>query len=204
MKKNKTSLNLKKVIAIILITLIFIGTVFFAGTQYATHKENTKINSTLIKNELKSVKELITTEYSYSKVGKYENSLDLNGWQIPLSQKSFLLTYTGNIKLGVDLDKAKIAIQGDTININLPPISITENTIDEESIEIYDESNNLFNPIKIEDYKNFAIQQKEEAQQDAIDKGLYQQAQQKTVEAITSLINIIQEEYTVNITFEEE
>ncbi|MFQ9072878.1 MAG: hypothetical protein ACLR43_09220 [Faecalibacillus faecis] len=44
------------------------------------------------------------------------------------------------------------------------------NEIDENSIEVYDESKNVFNPISINDYATFAKKQKEMVAEEAIRK----------------------------------
>lgn len=200
-KKRKLSTKIKWFFLVLILLIL----VFFAGIIYAkkSSTDETKVTSTLIQNQIQQISELVTTDYSYTKIGKFENSLDLNGWQIPLTQKTFILTYSGNIKLGVNLEKTKVDITKDTIKIELPAVEILENTIDEESIEVYDESNNLFNPIQIEDYKTFALKQKDEAKEEAIENGLYKQAKKKTKKAIRAFISNIQEDYKVEITFKE-
>lgn len=41
-----------------------------------------EITSTLIQNRIEQASGLVTTKYHYTKVGKFENSLNLNGWSI--------------------------------------------------------------------------------------------------------------------------
>lgn len=194
----------KKLILMIVIILLISASLFFAGVHYASNSKDPQIDSTLIQNELKEVSELITTDYSYSRIGKYKNSLDLNGWKVPLTEKNFILTYSGHIKLGVNLEQADIHMKNTTIEILLPPVTVLTNIIDEESIEVYDESNNIFNPIQIEDYKNFTIKEKEEARKEAEEKGLYQQAQEKTISSIKTLLHPLEDKYTIDIQFKEE
>ena len=63
--------------------------------------------------------------------------------------------------------------------------------IDENSIEVYDESKNVFNPISINDYATFAKKQKEMVAEEAIENGLLSEAATKTQDAIKKYLNAI-------------
>ena len=90
--------NLKKVLFVVVFILIaFVGGMFFANKQ--TEPE---ITSTLIQNRIEQASDLVTTKYHYAKVGKFENSLSLNGWSIPLTNKYFILTFEGEIQLNLE------------------------------------------------------------------------------------------------------
>lgn len=141
--------NFKKILFILICILIaFIGGMFFMNKQ--TEPE---ITSTLIQNRIEQASDLVTTKYHYTKVGKFENSLNLNGWSIPLTNKYFILTFEGEIQLGTDLSKANVEINDSTIHVTVDKPAVISNSIDESSIEVYDETKNIFNPISVSDYK---------------------------------------------------
>ena len=98
----------KKAIGGIIAILLCIVAIFFAGMKFADGKENDKITSTTIRNQLTEINELAVYSYDYSKVGKFSNKLSFNGWDIPLTQKNFIVTYDGTIKAGINLDEAKV------------------------------------------------------------------------------------------------
>ena len=149
--------------------------------------------------------DLVTTKYHYAKVGKFENSLSLNGWSIPLTNKNFILTFEGEIQLGTDLSKANIEINDSTIHVTVNKPTVISNSIDESSIEVYDETKNIFNPISVSDYKAFAVEQKEKALSEAKKKGLMKTAQKNTEKSIKEIISIIPDtdDYTIEVTFKE-
>ena len=134
---------------------LFIGGMFFMNKQ--TEPE---ITSTLIQNRIEQASDLVTTKYHYTKVGKFENSLNLNGWSIPLTNKYFILTFEGEIQLGTDLSKANVEINDSTIHVTVDKPAVISNSIDESSIEVYDETKNIFNPISVSDYKAFCARTK--------------------------------------------
>jgi hypothetical protein len=193
--------NLKKVLFVVAFILIaFISGIFFANKQ--TEPE---ITSTLIQNRIEQASDLVTTKYHYTKVGKFENSLNLNGWSIPLTNKYFILTFEGEIQLGTDLSKANIEISDSTIHVTVNKPTVISNSIDESSIEVYDETKNIFNPISVSDYKAFAVEQKEKALSEAKKKGLMKTAQENAKKSIKQIISIIPDtdDYNIEVTFKE-
>ena len=193
--------NLKKILFVLLFLVVaFVGGMFFANKQ--TEPE---ISSTLIQNRIEQASDLVTTKYHYAKVGKFENSLGLNGWSIPLTNKNFILTFEGEIQLGTDLSKAEVEIKDSTIHVTVDKPTVISNSIDESSIEVYDETKNIFNPISVNDYKKFAVEQKETALSEAKKKGLMKTAQENTKKSVKEIISVIPDtdEYTIEVTFKE-
>ena len=130
--------------------------------------------------------------------------MEINNWSIPLTNKYFILTYEGEVNLGVDLDQADIQVTQNKIKIALPPVEVLTNTIDEKSIEVYNESKNVFNQISINDYKEFAIQQKKLVDEELKEKQIYQVAEENTINSITKLLQIadgIKDQYDIEVTF---
>ena len=193
--------NFKKILFI----LIFILIAFISGIFFANKQTEPEITSTLIQNRIEQASDLVTTKYHYTKVGKFENSLNLNGWSIPLTNKYFILTFEGEIQLGTDLSKANIEISDSTIHVTVDKPTVISNSIDESSIEVYDETKNIFNPISVGDYKAFAVEQKEKALSEAKKKGLMKTAQKNTEKSIKQIISIIPDtdDYNIEVTFKE-
>jgi len=183
---------------------ILAAVIFFAGTVFGGKQSEPKITSTALTQQLQEVNDLAVMEYNYTKVGKFENSLTLNGWNIPLTKKSFLLTYAGQLKAGVRMDQAEVDVKGKTITVLLPEVEILSNIIDEKSIEVYDETKNIFNPISIEDYTAFATQQKDKVADEAVENGLLSEAATKSQSAIRKFFNMIpeiKEQYSIEVKF---
>lgn len=198
---GKTKKAIGGVIAILLVCVV----IFFAGAFFGNRQSEPVITSTALTQQLQEVNDLAVLEYNYTKVGEFENSLTLNGWSIPLTKKSFLLTYAGKLTAGVSMEDAKVNVSNSTITVTLPEVEILSNVIDEESIEVYDETKNIFNPISIEDYTAFATQQKAAVEEEAIENGLLSEAATKTQSAIQKFLNMIpdiQENYEIKVQFQ--
>lgn len=178
--------------------------IFFGGMLFAGKHSEPEITSTALTQQLQDIQDLAVLEYKYTKVGKFENSLELNGWDIPLTKKSFLLTYSGKLQAGIDMRKIEITIKDKTIYVVLPEIELLANILDEDSIEVYDETKNIFNPISIHDYKVFATKQKTLAEEEAIENGFFSDAATRTQQAIRSFLEMIpdiKDHYTIEISF---
>lgn len=197
----KTLKNLKNYLLILLIGVVVGGISIFFMTR---EKSEPEITQTSIQEQLQSSAELITTKYFYTKIGKFENSLEMNGWTIPLTNKFFILTFEGEADLGVDLSKVEVDVKENNIHIQLPKVEILNNTIDENSIEIYDESKNIFNPISVDDYKKFAVSQKKVIEKEIEEKNVYKKAEENTKQIIRSILNKdsnIHNNYEIDIQF---
>ena len=194
----------KKAIGGIVAILIVCALIFFAGMHFGGKSGEPTITSTALTQQLQEVNDLVTMEYNYTKVGKFENSLQLNGWDIPLTTKSFLLTYSGKLSAGVDMSKAEVNVKDHTISVKIPEVAIFSNVIDEKSIEVYDETKNIFNPISIKDYTTFATQQKDMVEEEAIENGFLSEAATKAQSAIRKFLEMIPElkdNYTIEVSF---
>ncbi|MDU5913950.1 MAG: DUF4230 domain-containing protein [Anaerococcus vaginalis] len=190
--------NIKNIIIIILLAI----SILF-GLNYYRAKNETKIDNKLIQNRIESVKELTSLKYSYTNMGQFENSNKFYGYDIPFTQKKFIVSYDGVISCGVDLDKMDVKINGKNINIKLPKSKILSHEIYEDSLKIFDQKTSIFNPIKVEDYNDFAKKQKKSVEKKAIERGILTEADKKCKKAVKDIVNIDNnlEDYTINIQF---
>nr|WP_275951927.1 DUF4230 domain-containing protein [Intestinimonas butyriciproducens] len=143
--------------------------------------------------QLQTVQELVSVEYHYTNMGKFENQVDFYGWKVPFTTKRFLVSYDGLIKAGVDLSGATVEVDEvqKSVTITLPESRILSHEIPEDSIQVFDETRNIFNPITIEDYTGFTRDQKAEVEQRAIDEGLLTGASEKAREAVETLAALL-------------
>ena len=57
------------------------------------------------------------------------------------------------IEQASDLSKANVEINDSTIHVTVDKPTVISNSIDESSIEVYDETKNIFNPISVSDFE---------------------------------------------------
>ena len=166
---------------------------FWLGALWRGREQQPVINSDLLGQQLQTVQELVSVEYHYTNMGKFENQVDFYGWKVPFTTKRFLVSYDGLIKAGVDLSGATVEVDEvqKSVTITLPGSRILSHEIPEDSIQVFDETRNIFNPITIEDYTGFTRDQKAEVEQRAIDEGLLTGASEKAREAVETLAALL-------------
>lgn len=200
-KEKKKPFRLKRKLMGVLALVVLLAVAFGAGAVLSRRSVEPVITSDLIGQQLEAVSELATVEYHYTNMGKFENQVDFYGWKVPLTKKSFIISYDGTIKAGVDLEEVQVDVSGKTITVTLPEAQVLSHEIDEDSIQVFDETKNVFNPLQISDYTGFTADQKKEVEQKALDKGLLQEAREKAGDAVEQLLELLpgMEEYTLQV-----
>lgn len=175
----------------------------------AVYEEASKqVDISVINAEIQDIGELATVEYLYTDAAKFEDPKKLFGKELPFefTTKSFVVKWDGVIKAGVDI--TQVTAEADDaekkIVVKLPKATILSNEIDDDSVEVLDEKDGLFNSIKVEDVKSFDAVSKDDMEQRAIDQGILEKASQNAKEMIEHLIqNDVTEESGYTVEFEE-
>ena len=162
------------------------------------NKDNDKsipvITSDTIKEQLSSIQELVTQEYIYTNSDKGED-LDewIFGWDRPFSEKSYIVTYDGTIKAGINLSDAVVEVdeESHTITIILPPSKITDNNVPQESVVTHNIKNGLFNDVTYEDLNNLVAQGKIRMEVKAVERGLLTKADEEARTLVKSFLSLI-------------
>ena len=200
-------MRLKTKVLIGLLALAILGGAalvsFLYGVAKGAEEDPPVVTSDLLGEQLRSVQELVTVAYYYTNMGRFENQVDFYGWKVPFTTKSFIVSYDGVIKAGVNLEDVSVEVdeEAKTVTVTLPESKILSHEIPEDSLEVFDESDNIFNRISIEDYAGFTQDQKDKMEQRAIDNGLLTSATEKARTAVTSFLGLLpeMENYTLNV-----
>lgn len=154
---------------------------------------NPEIILQITNDEIKSIGELATMEYLYTDASRFSKSRQIKGVKIPFTEKSFLLRWNGVIKAGINVEEITTEIDEatNTLLITMPAAEILSHEVDNESVEVLDEKNNLFNSIKVEDKVAFDEQVAQEMEDIATKNGLLEKAQENAQEIITRLLSAV-------------
>ncbi|MHB9055747.1 MAG: DUF4230 domain-containing protein [Paludibacteraceae bacterium] len=147
-----------------------------------------KYDNTVVMEKILYVKELSLVKYNYSGVITYKDYRKFMNFQVPLTEKSFLIRYNGYVKAGIDMQKASVKVKGKEVKVYLPKPNIQETVIDEKSITVYDESMNILNPVSVEDYKKAMIREKNKISQEAVRQGILTESSDQAHKFITSIL----------------
>lgn len=140
-------------------------------------------------NRVTYMQELALVQHNYTGVISYRDWLKIFNLNMPLTNKHFLLKYSGYIKAGVDFSSIKVDVISPTdVHVSIPKPKILDTVIDENSIEVFNQSENAFNPIKIEDYKEALSREKNVMINDAIEQGIHEQATEQAKLTLSALL----------------
>ena len=194
-----------KIVSLIIIIVILCGGGFllyrnFANNLSDTIKHETANSVEIVREKLQETAELNTGSYLCTDVLTRADSRKFKDWKIPFTEKSFIVSYDGVVKAGIkDLTKAKITESGNTIIVRLPEVEITETSIDNDSFEKLDESNNIFNPISIEDLNEAQKELKEKMVDRAIEKGVLDIAESNAETIIAGMLENSNDDYEIKV-----
>ena len=170
------------------------------------------VTSTALANSFNGIAELAVEEYNFTDVGKFtEENKKLLGISLPLTSKSFLLTYSGTVKAGIpDVSAITVDIDDEarTVTVTAPQVEVLEAWLDPASIEIYDESFSPLNELEISDVTEFQAGQVDKAKETAIANGLLDKAETRAEELLISqatsyLASTADADYTVVVVWEQ-
>ena len=188
----------KLIIFGVILAIVCFAVGFFSGGR---EEKPPVLSSITVENQLQQISQLATVRYSYTNMGQFENSNEFYGINLPFTTKSFIVAYDGTITAGVDLTQAKVTITDQKVTIALPAPQILSHEVDPNSLEVFDETTSIFNPITIEDYTDFQADQQGVMEEKAVQGGLLTQAKGQAEAAIGGLITpLLQEGQTLEIT----
>lgn len=166
--------------------------------------EGDEVDAAILMEEIAQISELATAEQSYTVAEKVSSSNTLFDLvDIPFTEKFFILTYTGSIKAGVNLDDASIAVEGTMVRVTLPPAQILSDAIDTESFKTLHEQEGLFNPLHVDDVTQYLDKTRQEAEAAALAGDVLAEAQANAEESVRALLGaVLPEGYAIEFEIE--
>ncbi len=176
-----------KIIIILIISLIILS--IFAYRKISIDRQTNLLSNT-IEEQVSKLVELSTVKYNYTNIVEYDDILQFKGIKLPFTNKRFIVKYSGYIKAGINLDTIEIDIKNrDNIDIWMSKPKIMENVISEEDVSFYDENDSIFNKLEFGDLYTVLIEEKEKMKDEAMEKGLLNDAEKNGEEILKSLLN---------------
>ena len=200
-------------IAVGLIVVVLICCGIFFGTKYYYSRQvkevevirevekvvekEIQISWETIRSNMSNIGKLCTAEYNYTHVEQVDSSREIKGFKIPFTKSMFIYSYDGTIMAGIDFTKIQIDKNDNkkVITVTLPDVEIISSDVDQDSFQLYDEKNNIFNPISVTDVTDSFADLKNSEEEKAIEKGLLDKAR---TNAITLVENFMRGSYDVS------
>lgn len=167
-------------------------------------EKEVKLTGETVKSSLVSIGSLDTAEYNYTHVESFKSKRTIAGHDIPLTQTSFIYSYDGTITAGIDFAQIEIQVMEEEkeIEVTIPQASIHTSSVDKDSFALYDESNNIFNPISVQDVTVSLKDMEEKEKKKALKEGILDKAERNAISMIDNIIKAIDinQEYTCRVT----
>ncbi len=179
MRRNNLAVWLLLAVALVLAFLLY---------RSGHSQDKSEYDSTAIMEKISYIGELSLVKYSYTGVISYKDYMKFMNFQVPLTDKSFLIQYSGYVKAGIDMSKTTVHVSGKQVKIGLAKPVIQETVIDEKSLQVFDQSMNILNPVKVSDYQKAIVGEKNKIIRDAISKGILTESSDQAHKYITSLL----------------
>lgn len=166
-------------------------------------KQEVKYDLKLMGDQVKEISEMAALEYRYKGDAVYDGgAMKLFGKDIPLTSKSMLVYYEGIVKLGADLSSVHTELKKpDHLIITIPHSTILSHEIDEDTWEVLDVDNGLFNRVTPEDNGEFVKEQKHKMEQEIGKSDLAKQADQKVKKQLISFLQMAYPRLEVTVEF---
>jgi len=173
--KNMTFAKIVIILALILAILFFaykIVDIQRIQEPVVTIENQAIQDSTVIMERVERLWEIASNKYFYSNVLAFKDNVKIKDFQVPFTEKSFLIKYDGYLKAGINAEDMEILTnEGKTIKLKLKNSKILDHVIDEKSIYVYDEKNSIFNNLSIKDIFDQLSEEKANIESKLIEKG---------------------------------
>jgi hypothetical protein len=176
-----------KIILILLIIIVSGALGFIITKKPLILQEVLQTSAHTNVKEVLPVSEYTSLVYRYTTVVTHKNSQKFNDIVIPFTEKKYIYTFDAIMKLGIDGNKINVETKGNKINITLPPIEVLSHVIDENSVEVYDQTYNIFNQVDIGETFKINAERKREMENKAKENGIFDEAEDSIEQQITSI-----------------
>ncbi len=172
-------------------------------TPPVTTTARPSVNGVLLNSKLSENIHVKDTVFTYTNSCSFENRNSIGDVNIPLTKKSFILTYDGTITAGLDASLITLSADNDArvITVIIPEAKILSHKIDEDSFVITSKNDNIFNPIDPDDYAQICMSENERMEQKAIDNGILESVYTDIKDSVSDYLNsneVISENYSIN------
>lgn len=190
----------KRIVTIFLVLVLLL----FGFLTFKTIKDNSRYTSRTVEFGLRNIGELASQAGYFTSVQTIKGSRELFGITIPFTQSQYIYSFDGIVKAGIDFQKIAVDANDATkvITVKLPHATILDVVVDQNSLVVYDQSKNIFSPLKLENVQESTIIMKEEVKQKAIDNQILVNAEKNAELLISGFLQGVYPSETYKIQFD--
>ncbi len=202
-----------KVVSIVVIALLLVFCGFLLSRIIDLRKtlaemESKQVQIDSIREELREISKYTVYEYNYTAIIHFSDSNTFKGFRIPLTGNNFIATIDGKMDIGINAElvemEEKTDVEGNILQVvlSVPYSEIMDNHTIQESLEIYDEKNNIFNPVRVTDYKELIIEAEEKEGRKVQDGDILHQSDERVKYLLTAYLQkVYGEEVEIKVVY---
>ena len=201
---NKRVSIRKRSVALLIVGALVFGAAACWGGVFLWSTYSQKYTSRAVDFGLRDIGELATQEGFFTSVQSIQKDRNVFGVTVPGTNSKYIFSYDGVVKAGLNFDEIEFDVDEDSkaVRVVMPEARILNVTVDENSLVIYNETKNVFSPLKVTDLNRSMIEMKKEITEKAIHNGILKSARSNAEVLIRGfLINTFPAD-TYTMTFE--
>ena len=170
--------------------LILLALVLLAGGIWWLAGSRLAVTANVTELGLRNIGEMATQAGYFTSVQTIRKSRDVFGIEVPGTQSNYVYSYDGDIKAGLNFEDIDVQVNELTrvITVKLPEIRILSVEIQEDSFRLYNDGNNLFTSLKMEDVNESLAELKKNARETAVQNGILENARTNAETLIRSFL----------------
>jgi len=178
--------------SIFLVLLVMFLLLEFTGLIKLDFGRESETNVSGVLTEIKQISQLDTVEMYFNEILDYSESMNINGIEIPFTEKKFIFVVKAKVQSGIDLS----TITEDDIQIIDQKIILTLNKAKITSKEVleydaYSESDGLFNKVSNEDTLKTLNDFRVRLEKQALDSGILVKAEDNAKIVLESFLRLL-------------
>lgn len=196
-RNKKLKKKIIKYMSIVLIALLAIVAVIIGYRKLDdSDSKTTKIG-------YEDIGELATQEAYCTEVNVTESAKELWGVKLPFAQSKYIYSYDFVIKAGFDFGEIKWKEKNKKIVVTLPEVSVLSAEPVDDSFKVFHEQESIFMQIKLEENIEDIENMKQNAVENAIANGLYDNAKANAETILTGFFENVYDpdEYQIKFVY---
>lgn len=199
------------IIAILLVVCGFLLSRIIDLRKAVAEMESRQVQIDSIREEVREISKYTVYEYNYTAIIHFSDSNTFKGFRIPLTGNNFIATIDGKMDIGINAELVEMEEKKDAegnvtqVVLSVPYSEIMDNHTVQDSLEIYDEKNNLFNPVRVTDYNELIIEAEEKEGRKVQAGDILQQSDERVKYLLTTYLQkVYGEEVEINVVYLED
>lgn len=205
-RKTKKQIRRQRMLTVVGAVVVVFLIIFGLGALWG-HGLGSKANTQDIATAITGLGQTVQVDYDYTQVlNEEDRDSAYYGWSQAADLGNFTILYQGTMDIGSDtagVTADNIQIDGKTVTVTVPAISILSHEIAQDSISYYDSEDHQFRTIGTEltDFDGFCSDQKSVVENDVYNTDKFSNAENRLRNVISTVVQQMGNFDTVTVNF---